>query len=179
MTQAAAISAAVFRDAAARLAAAVNVVTTDGEGGRCGFTASAVCSVTDAPPTVLVCMNRASSQHGAFTKNLSLCVNVLAPDQVALSSVFAGKTDLSMEDRFALAEWSILASGAPALEGAAVSLDCRISQIIDHGTHSIFLAEVASVRMGGDDSGGLIWFGRAFHGVGSQNSAGAVSLGQP
>ena len=34
----------------ARLGAAVNVVTTDGPAGRYGFTASAVCSVTDDPP---------------------------------------------------------------------------------------------------------------------------------
>ena len=39
------------------LSAAVNVVTTDGPAGRHGFTASAVCSVTDNPPTLLVCMN--------------------------------------------------------------------------------------------------------------------------
>ncbi len=35
----------------ARLAAAVNIVTTDGPAGRAGFTATAVCSVTDEPPT--------------------------------------------------------------------------------------------------------------------------------
>ena len=50
-----------YRNAMARLGAAVNIVTTDGEGGRAGFTASAVCSVTDDPPTLLVCMNRGSS----------------------------------------------------------------------------------------------------------------------
>ena len=37
-----------YREAMARLGAAVNVVTTDGPGGRGGFTASAVTSVTDA-----------------------------------------------------------------------------------------------------------------------------------
>ena len=39
-----------FRDAMASLSAAVNVVTTEGEAGRCGITATAVCSVTDTPP---------------------------------------------------------------------------------------------------------------------------------
>ena len=47
-----------FRDAMARLGAAVNIITTGGPAGRGGFTASAVCSVTDDPPTLLVCMNR-------------------------------------------------------------------------------------------------------------------------
>ncbi len=45
-----------FRDAMSSLAAAVNVITTDGPHGRAGFTATAVCSVTDQPPTLLVCI---------------------------------------------------------------------------------------------------------------------------
>ncbi len=45
-----------YRDAMACLGAAVNIVTTDGRAGRAGFTASAVCSVTDNPPTLLVCL---------------------------------------------------------------------------------------------------------------------------
>ena len=40
-----------FRNAMARLGAAVNIITTDGPAGRAGFTASAVCSVTDTPQT--------------------------------------------------------------------------------------------------------------------------------
>ena len=49
---------ASFRDAMAHVGAAVNIITTDGPAGRAGFTASAVCSVTDTPPTLLVCLNR-------------------------------------------------------------------------------------------------------------------------
>ena len=45
-----AVEKQAYREAMARLGAAVNVITTDGPGGRAGFTASAVCSVTDTPP---------------------------------------------------------------------------------------------------------------------------------
>ena len=53
-----------FRDAMASLSAAVNVVTTAGEAGRCGITATAVCSVTDTPPSVMVCINANSAIDG-------------------------------------------------------------------------------------------------------------------
>ncbi|MBW6425505.1 flavin reductase [Rhizobium sp. XQZ8] len=46
-----------FRDGMSWLAAAVHIVTTDGPGGLAGFTASAVSSVTDRPPTLLVCLS--------------------------------------------------------------------------------------------------------------------------
>ena len=58
-----------FRDAMASLSAAVNVVTTAGEAGRCGITATAVCSVTDTPPSVMVCINANSAMNPVFQGN--------------------------------------------------------------------------------------------------------------
>ncbi len=69
-----------FRDDMARLGAAVNIITTDGTAGRACFTASAVCSVTDTPPTLLVCLNRSASVWSVFDANRQLCVNTLAAD---------------------------------------------------------------------------------------------------
>ena len=45
-----------YRDAMARFAGAVHVVTTDGPAGLRGATVIAACSVSDAPPMVLVCV---------------------------------------------------------------------------------------------------------------------------
>lgn len=155
-----------FRDAMARLGAAVNVVTTDGTAGRAGFTASAVCSVTDDPPTLLVCLNRASRQNAAFKTNGVLCVNTLAAGQNGLSDVFAGKGGLSVEARFALARWTHLATGAPVLEDAAVvAFDCRIAEVVEKGTHSVLFAEIQAIRQGAP-GGALIWYGRGYHPVG-------------
>jgi flavin reductase (DIM6/NTAB) family NADH-FMN oxidoreductase RutF len=76
-----AINQQTFRDAMACVGAAVNIITTDGEAGQAGFTASAVCSVTDSPPTLLVCLNRAASVWPVFNQNRALCVNTLAAGQ--------------------------------------------------------------------------------------------------
>ncbi len=155
-----------FRDAMARLGAAVNIITTDGPGGRGGFTASAVCSVTDDPPTLLVCMNRASSSANAMRSNGVLCVNTLASGLRELSLIFAGATKCSMDDRFAAAAWDRLATGAPVLHGAAVSFDCRISDIVEKGTHLVLFAEVEAIRAGDAGASGLIYFARDYHQVG-------------
>jgi flavin reductase (DIM6/NTAB) family NADH-FMN oxidoreductase RutF len=48
------VDPATYREAMSRLVAPVHVVTTAGPAGRCGITASAVTSVSDDPPTVLV-----------------------------------------------------------------------------------------------------------------------------
>jgi flavin reductase len=71
------INNTTFRDAMAGLGASVNVITTDGVAGMAGCTASAVCAVTDEPPTLLVCINRASRNNAVMRENGRLCVNVL------------------------------------------------------------------------------------------------------
>lgn len=149
-----------FRNAMACLGAAVNIITTDGPAGRAGFTASAVCSVTDTPPTLLVCLNRSASVWPIFRDNGYLCVNTLAAGHEDLSTLFGGKTP--MADRFAAADWHTLASGSPLLDGALVSFDCKVAQVVSVGTHDILFCEVqALVR--NDETHGLAWFDRGYH----------------
>lgn len=152
-----------FRDAMARLGAAVNVITTDGPAGRGGFTASAVCSVTDTPPTLLVCMNRGATAAPALRANGVLCVNVLAAAQRDVAQAFAGG---DMDSRFAAAAWSTLETTAPALDGAMAVFDCRVAEVVERGTHFVLFAEIAAIRLGDAAAHGLIWFGRDYHPVG-------------
>src|SRR5262245_66357120 len=69
------VDGATFREAMSRLGAAVHVVTSAGPAGRTGFTATAVASVSDAPPTLLVCLNRRSISAPLPNANRVVCVN--------------------------------------------------------------------------------------------------------
>ena len=151
-----------YREAMARLGAAVNVITTDGPGGRAGFTASAVCSVTDTPPTLLVCANRANDSYPAMRKNGVLCVNTLTPGHEEISAVFAGMTAHTEDRRFEVGAWDVLITAAPVLQGAAVAFDCSIGQIVEVGTHDVFFCVVEAVRIG-SASEALIYYGRGYH----------------
>lgn len=153
-----------YRNAMARLGAAVNVITTAGVAGRRGFTASAVCSVSDTPPTLLVCVNRGHDSHPALLANRVMCINTLNAGQSALSDVFAGADRQEGEARFEAGEWDVLSTGAPALRGAVVSFDCRIVLTTDVGTHSVMFGEVEAIRHGTKHDA-LIYFGRAYHPV--------------
>lgn len=152
---------ASFREGMSRLGAAVNLITTDGPAGRHGITASAVCSVTDAPPTLLVCINRGAFIHDRLTANGVLCVNVLAAQHEALSAAFARWTP--GQDRFALADWTRLSTGAPALSDANVAFDCRIGSRLEQGTHTVLFCEVLEVRLAPAMREGLVWFSRDYH----------------
>ena len=161
------IEAIDFKNAMARLTTAVSVVTTKGCSGVHGFTASAVCSVSDTPPTLLVCMNQTSRSHEYFVENKILCVNVLAAQHEALSNTFASK--LCSHERFEQGAWTTLTTGAPVLEDALVSFDCEIENIQQVGTHSVFMCRVLAIQppqlqSGQEDS--LVYFNRGYHQVG-------------
>ena len=150
----------VFRDAMACLGAAVNIITTDGPAGQAGFTASAVCSVTDSPPTLLVCLNRGASVWPVFNDNRTLCVNTLNAGQESLSNLFGGKTP--MAERFAAARWQTGDTGCPRLDDALASFDCRISQVVSVGTHDILFCEIVAITRHPVPQG-LVWFDRGYH----------------
>ncbi|WP_233835431.1 flavin reductase [Paraburkholderia sp. ZP32-5] len=153
-----------YRDAMAGLGAAVNIITSDGEAGLAGCTASAVCGVSDEPPTLLVCINRSSRNNAAFRANGKLCVNVLSAEQQALAAHFSTST-LALVERFAAAQWDYLETGAPVLRGALASLDCEIESITEVGTHTVFFCAVKAARTRGAGDA-LIYYGRRYHCVG-------------
>lgn len=164
--------AGAFRDAMAMLAGAVNIITTDGPSGLAGFTATAVCSVTDQPPTLLVCMNRSSFAHRFFQGNNVLCVNVLGASNKEAPSLFADR-NVTMQERFTRVQWSRLATGSPLIDDTVVSFDCRIKNTSEVGSHSIFLCEVQDIRCG-EAQRGLVYFNRNYHQVGTDVSTSSI-----
>ena len=158
-----------FRNAMSLLTTAVNVITTECEAGLHGFTASAVCSVTDTPPTLLVCMNQSSRSHTHFVDNKILSVNVLGAQHEKISNGFAS-SKLSSEDRFKLGAWTTLETGSPILEDALVSFDCEIEQIQEVGTHSVFMCRVVAIKQSQQDES-LVYFNRGYHQVGQVETA--------
>lgn len=152
-----------FREGMSQLAAAVNIVTTNGAAGMAGFTASAVCSVTDQPPTLLVCLNRSSSVARIFETNGVLCVNTLTNGQEDLSRRFGGSTP--QKERFLEGTWSPGMTGSPRLEGALVSFDCKIETMIERGTHQVLFCRIVELVQGSDETA-LVYFRRRYHAVG-------------
>jgi flavin reductase (DIM6/NTAB) family NADH-FMN oxidoreductase RutF len=145
----ASIEPAAFREAMSRLGAAVHVVTTAGLAGKTGFTATAVCSVSDRPAMLLVCLNRRSSSAPLLAQNGVFCVNTLGAGEEKLADLFAGRSGAQLAERFSLGEWTTLKTGAPVLASAVVAFDCRTVEIKAIASHNVVFGAVEAVRMGG------------------------------
>lgn len=138
-----AVSEDRFKSAMRSLASGVTLITSASDDERGGMTATAVCSLTAAPPQLLVCVNRSASTHKMIANTGKFCVNVLADNQHGVASMFGSKA--AWQERFAAGEWKTLTTGAPVLVDALASFDCLLVDSIESGTHSIFLGRVVDV----------------------------------
>jgi flavin reductase (DIM6/NTAB) family NADH-FMN oxidoreductase RutF len=139
------VSKEEFRSALGRFASGVTVVTTrDADGAALGITVSAFSSVSLEPPLVLVCIDKRASVHDVLVEGYHFAVNILAEDQELLSRRFASKDD----DRFNGTAYRDSAQGAPLLDGALASIECRVVQAYAVGDHTIVVGEVESTSIG-------------------------------
>ena len=141
-----------------QLAAGVTLVTTAAaDGTRAGLTATAVSSVSAEPPQLLACVNREGEAHDLLLATRCLAVNLLSAGQVDLAERFSGRTGVAGEARFAAGRWATLVTGAPVLEDALASFDCRVVATLAAGTHTVFVARVEAAVVRPDPAGPLAY----------------------
>ena len=141
--------------------AAVNVVTTSGSAGRTGFTATAVCSVSDDPGAILFCVNSRSSSLPMLIDNGVACINTLRAHQTDIVDMFAGRSKVSGSERFALGTWIDLSNGCPALHDGLIAFECRITEMKAVSTHVVMFGAVTGVRHGSSGAA-LVYQNRAY-----------------
>ncbi len=151
----------VYREAMSRYAGHVQIVTTEYEGVRRGVTITAACSVSDRPPSLLVCLNNGNANNAVFFESGYFALNSLGAHHQALANAFAGFGGLAPDDRFALAEWQTLVTGAPVLADAIVSFDCRVTDSKVTATHTVLFGEVKAVHFGPPEAS-LIYLDRGY-----------------
>ena len=143
-----------FVEGMSRVAAAVTVVTTDGDAGRFGVTVSSMTSVSadTRRPSLLISVHHMSPACEAIRRNHRFCANVLSGNQSQVSDLFSGRLKHLNEDRFGAIAWRSGATGAPIIDGAVVSFDCELKTALLWGTHFIFVGEVEQIELSGQRS---------------------------
>ncbi|WP_157644409.1 flavin reductase family protein [Bradyrhizobium sp. WSM2793] len=143
-----------FRAVMRKLASSVVIITARSGGQKNGLTATAMCSLSMDPQSILVCVNKDASAAELILQSRCFAVNVLAQDQQEIASLFS-TPKLAPEQRFCGASWHELKSGAPVLADALASLDCEVATHILYGTHYVFVGRVLAMQC--RDGQGLLY----------------------
>ncbi|MDX2308188.1 MAG: flavin reductase family protein [Hyphomicrobium sp.] len=148
-------------------AGAVTVIAAGPAGARAGLTATAFSSLSDKPPTVLVCVQRRASAHDVIVAMGAFSVNILSSGHEHVAERFAGRDGSKGEARFETFQWSTLKTGAPILDGALASLDCQLEDEHTFATHSIFIGRVVDGRFR-EDGKPLLYFRNDYWDIGGR-----------
>ena len=128
-----------FRDALGRFATGVAVVTALApDGSKLGLTISSFNSASLTPPLVLWSLMKTASSMPAFSTISHYAVNVLGASQQELAMQFSRRN----VDRWAGVGYTLGTTGAPLLDGAIATFECRNRSRYDEGDHVILVGEV-------------------------------------
>lgn len=140
----------LFRAAMARFPGAVTIITARHGDARRGITATAVCSVSSDPPSLLACVNRNTGTCVAIAETGRFAINVLTEGEGDLAMCFAGATGATGEGKFAQGDWGADAQGVPVLSGALLSFSCVVDEAVAAGSHSVFIGRITDIRSSAD-----------------------------
>jgi len=144
-----------FRSLWRGLAGSVFVVATGDGDRRAVMAATAVCSVSMEPPSLLVCINRTASAIRLIDRRGAFSVGLLPASAHDIGRHVGSETGMR---RFDKGDWGTatlpdtVVDGLPWLRQAQATLFCGIDARHDYGTHTIFIGKVTALAgHGGDD----------------------------
>jgi flavin reductase (NADH) len=150
-----------FREAMRLMVSPISVVTAmDEQGNPRGLTCSAVCSLSIAPPSMLICVNRGNRSLDAIRHSSGFMVNLLRAGRSEVSDVFASP----LPTKFANTAWRPSPfSGLPLLfHDALAYVDCGLQAEIHTGSHAILVGLVRGSGTGTADDGPLVYWCRNY-----------------
>lgn len=151
------VSPATFRDACALFATGVAIAcVSDPDGNPHGLTINSFTGVSLAPPLILICIEGSSKLLQYFRISQFFAVSVLNRTQEYLSVAFAVKP----ERRFEGVPWRAGQSGAPLIDYALASIECRATSVIEAGDHAVIFGEVVQASLSPGEP--LVYYNRNY-----------------
>jgi flavin reductase (DIM6/NTAB) family NADH-FMN oxidoreductase RutF len=145
-----------YRQAAGRMPTGILVAGTTLDGADHAMTVSAFSSVSLDPLLVLFCAEKIARFHDTVLAAGFWSVNVLGEDSEKTARWLATRGRPLDGQLDGIDHHAGPVTGAPVLDAALSTLECRTVSVYDGGDHSIIVGEVVGVGNSADDRGPLI-----------------------
>jgi flavin reductase (DIM6/NTAB) family NADH-FMN oxidoreductase RutF len=136
---------ASFRRAAGQFPAGIVVVSTSLDGNGHAMTVSAFTSVSLEPPLVLFCAEKIARFHDAVLEAGFWAVCVLDEESEKIARWLASRGRPLEGQLDTIPHRAGPLTGAPILDAALATMECRTTAVHDAGDHSIVVGEVLGV----------------------------------
>jgi len=126
---------------------AVIVTCVDEEGRSNALAISWITPVARDPPTIAICVGKKRYSHGLISRTGEFVVNVPTDELVEAVHYCGTVSGRDVQDKIAragLTAGPAKAVRAPVIEECPAHLECRVKQVVDCGSHDIFIGEVVA-----------------------------------
>jgi len=131
-----------------------------GEGDDFAMTVSSVTSVSDTPPSLLVCINQqVSKQAHLSTSGCRFAINVLGAQHQDISNLCAGRAP--DQHRLSIGDWKT-EEGIPVLADAQAIFYCEVDKVITYGTHHVVIAKIQRVEVSSEPAAPLLYLDASY-----------------
>lgn len=151
-----------FQAAFRKVAATVGVITfQDADGALHGMTATAICSLSGEPPSLVAIVNRRNRTFEAIRDRERFGINYLSSGLQDLAIKFA-KPGQDKQVPGSLLDhdegWPM-----PSLRGASASMACDLEDWIPQFTHGLLIGRITHVRTDEGPADPLLYMETRFH----------------
>lgn len=105
--------------------------------------------VSSDPATTYVSIRKERFSHGIIEKHKEFCINLTTKD-LAYATDYAGVRSGRKEDKFKtlnLTKEEATIVKCPMIKESPVTLECKVIEIKEMGSHDMFLAEIVAVNV--------------------------------
>ncbi len=108
--------------------------------------AGTICST---PPMVSISVRKERHSHGIISRTGEFVINLTTEELVYATDWCGVKSgrDVNKWDAMGLTPSKSFTVKAPGIEQSPVSIECKVKQVIELGSHDMFIAEVTGVRV--------------------------------
>lgn len=165
-------NAANFRDVIRHLASGVTVITSSLAGEPVGLTATAVCSVSATPPSLLISVTAGSRTEQGIAETGGFAVHLLPHRGRRYAEQFASRGSHFNGIQFFRHSRSEL----PVLTDVLGWFICTVEQVIPAGDHVIFVGRVLECELTDRVPDPLLYFDRGYRKLAAGVEPGAENL---
>jgi len=126
---------------------AVMVTVSDGKGADNIITIAWTGTINSDPAMVSISVRKSRYSHELLTKNGEFVINLVTKDltyAMDFCGVKSGK-DIDKFEAMKLTKGKASTVNVPIIEESPVCIECKVKQVLELGTHDMFIAEVTAV----------------------------------
>ena len=130
----------------------IYIMTAESGGDVAAATVNWVTQTSFAPPLVAVGVKADSGAYEIAKKSGHFALNMLGKGQQGMAFAFFKPAERD-GDTINGESFMAGASGAPILDSAQASVECKIAEIVERGDHHIFIGEVIGANVAKEPEG--------------------------